>query len=238
MDQSETKATTLPSSFAEEIKVTPIELAEMLNKNPEFQLQSGKKLIIQNIDTNDFLSAISAPDQTRRLQVFLKIMNKLSLDIILEGSIHLGEFNIGNHSWTLSPGESGFLKISSKPTVVVKSITEMVSFLSLIELGNGFPLKARQDLLLTGLSADAMLDYYNLCKETENGGSREKGQDILFQKACELLRLKNLNLKIYGLNAAQVDRNIDTNVGGILFKASSLNNETQPHLILTLLESK
>lgn len=225
------------SATLEEIRVTPIELASMFIQNPTFELQADKKLVIQNIDTNDFLSAISATDQPRRLQVFLKMMNKFSLDLSLEGSITLGEFSIADHSWTLFAGTSGSLKISTKPATVVKSITELVSVLALTPPGTGFPLKANQDLLLTGLSSDAMLDYHRLCQETEDAQAREKGQDTLFRRACEVLGLKNLNLRIYGLNVAQVDRNIDVNAGGILFKAVRKDAETQPHLILTLLEA-
>ncbi len=221
----------------EEIRVTPAELAEKLIQNPVFELGADKKLVVHNIDTNDFLSAISATDQARRLQVFYKMMNKLSLDLSMEGSITLGEFNIGDHSWTLSAGESGSLKISSKPSMVVKSISELVSFLNLMSAGKGFPLKAHQDLLITGLSSDAMLDYYQLCQKTEDVKEREKGQDELFKKASELLSLKNLNFRIYGLNSSQVDRNIDINTGGILFKALPMNDQTKPHLIITLLEA-
>jgi hypothetical protein len=221
----------------EEIRVTPIELASMFIQNPTFELQADKKLVIQNIDTNDFLSAISATDQPRRLQVFLKMMNKFSLDLMLEGSITLGEFSIADHSWTLLAGASGSLKISTKPATVIKSITELVSVLALTPQGTGFPLKANQDLLLTGLSSDGMLDYHRLCQETEDVQAREKGQDTLFRRACEILGLKNLNLRIYGLNAAQVDRNIDINAGGILFKAVRKDADTQPHLILTLLDA-
>lgn len=235
MEQTEKQAATTP--LLEEVKVTPTELAQMLVQNSEFQLKAGRKLIIRNIDTNDFLSAISATDQPRRLQVFIKMMNKLSLDLVLEGSIHLGEFNIVDHSWALSAGESGSLTISSKPAAVTKTVSEMVSFLNLMAPGSGFPLKARQDLLLTGLSSDALLDYYKLCQENEDVAVREKGQDALFKKASDILSLKGLDLKIYGLNSSQVDRNIDINAGGILFKAVSLNNQTHPHLILTLLET-
>lgn len=224
------------SAILEEIRMTPVEFATQLTLKPHFELQADKKLIIHNMDTSDLLSAISATDQPRRLQVFLKMMNKFSLDISLEGSITLGEFSIADHSWTLLAGASGSLKISSKPATVVKSIAEIVSVLNLTPPGTGFPLKANQDLLLTGLSSDAMLDYHRLCQETEDQQAREQGQDALFKKASEVLSLKNLNLRVYGLNAAQVNRNIDVNSGGILFKAVKKDDETQPHLILTLLE--
>ncbi|MBX9923342.1 MAG: hypothetical protein K2Y01_04455 [Rhabdochlamydiaceae bacterium] len=237
MAKPEKRTESSASAMLEEIRVTPVELASMLTQNPSFELQADKKLVIQNIDTNDFLSAISATDQPRRLQIFLQMMSKFSINLSLEGSITLGEFSIADHSWTLFAGASGSLKISTKPSPVVKSVTELVSVLALTPPGTGFPLKANQDLLLTGLSSDAMLDYHRLCQETEDPKAREQGQDTLFRRACELLVLKNLNFRIYGLNVAQVDRNIDVNAGGILFKAVRKDDETQPHLILTLLET-
>lgn len=230
------ESSTSASATLEEIRVTPIELASMLTQNPSFELQADKKLVIQNIDTNDFLSAISATDHARRIQVLLKMMHNLSLDLSLEGSVVLGEFSIADHSWTLSAGESGSFKISAKPATVVKSITEIVTILSMTPAGTAFPLKANQDLLLTGLSADGMLNYHRLCQETEDVKAREKGQDELFRKGCELLALKKLNFRIYGLNVAQVDRNIDVNAGGILFKAVKKDDQSPTHLILALLE--
>ncbi len=219
----------------EEIRVTPMELAQKLTQNPTFEIEAGKKLVIYNIDTNDFMSAISAKDQPARLQVFLTMMNKLSINVKLEGSITLGEFDVGAHSWTLAAGDSGSLKMTTKPAPVVKSITEMVSFLDLVSEGKGFPLKANQDLLISGLSSDAMMEYHRLCKDTEDSDAREKGQDSMFKAASELLRFKGLNLKVYGLNVAQVNRNIDINSGGIMFTAVGMDDDTQPHLILTLL---
>ena len=222
----------------ENIRLTPAELADKLLQTPDFALESEKKLTIYNMNVNDFITAIAAKDQTSRLQVLFQMMKNLSVDIELEGSISIGDFNIGDHSWTISTSNSGSLKIKSKPSMVIKSIEEMVSFLTMMDLGKGFPLKGRQDLLLTGLSRDAMLDYYRLCQEKEDAASREKGQDDLFDKASPTLALKGISLKIYGLNAAQVDRNIDVNAGGILFKATSNSDEMQPHLILALLAKK
>ncbi len=227
----------ITSPALEEIRVTPMELAEKLIQNPVFELDADKKLVIYNIDSNDFVSAISAIDQPKRLQIFYNIMNKFSLNITLEGSITLGEFDVGSHSWAISAGNSGSLKMTTQPSPLVKSITEIVSFLNLVSAGKGFPLKARQDLLITGLSSSAMLNYHRLCQETEDLVAREKGQDELFRFASELLTLKGLNLKVYGLNASQVNRNIDINAGGILFKAMQLDDGSQPHLILTLLEN-
>ncbi len=219
----------------QEIRVTPTELAEKLNKNPIFELNADTKLIIHDINTNDFISAISAVDQPKRLQVFFEIMKKFSIDLSLEGSITLGEFDVGSHSWALTAGESGSLKMAAEPATVVKSISEIVSFLDTVSPGKGFPLKANQNLLITGMSSGAMLDYYRLCQETEDSAAREKGQDDLFKLASELLRFKGLNLRIYGLNTAQVDRNIDVNAGGIFFKATAQDDIKTPHLILTLL---
>jgi len=219
----------------EEIRVSPMELAQKLSQNPTFEIEANKKLVIHSIDTNDFMSAISAKDQQTRLQVFLTMMNKLSMNVKLEGSITLGEFDVGSHSWSLFAGESGSLKMTTKPSPVVKSITDMVSFLDVISEGKGFPLKANQDLLITGLSSDAMMNYHRLCQDTDEASARDQGQDTMFKAASELLRFKGLNFKVYGLNVAQVNRNIDINAGGILFTAVGKDDGTQPHLILTLL---
>ena len=138
MAKPEKRTESSASAMLEEIRVTPVELASMLTQNPSFELQADKKLVIQNIDTNDFLSAISATDQPRRLQIFLQMMSKFSINLSLEGSITLGEFSIADHSWTLCAGASGSLKISTKPSPVVKSVTELVSVLALTPPGTGF----------------------------------------------------------------------------------------------------
>ncbi|MBM3199091.1 MAG: hypothetical protein FJZ58_07575 [Chlamydiae bacterium] len=239
---SETAATpaavTMPVATTEDIRVTPSQFAEMLMQNPYFELSSDRKLVIFDMNVNDLLSAIEAPDHTQRLQILVQVMQRYSLDVILEGSIILGDFNIADHSWTLSAGATGFLKFQAKPSTVIKSLTEIVSFLNKMAPGKGFALKARQDLLLTGLSPDAMMDYYRLCQANEDPKVREKGQDELFAKACQTLALKNLSLKVYGLNAFQVDRSIDVNAGGILFKVTENQDGIQPHLILALLENE
>lgn len=226
------------TTVLEDLRMTPSELADQLLQTPLFELSNDRKLTIYNMSANDFITAITAKDQSSRLQVFFHMMKNLSVDVELEGSISIGDFSIGDYSWTLSTGSNGSLKIKSKPSTVVKSIEEIVSFLMLMDLGKGFPLKANQDLLLTGLSRDAMLHYYRLCQEKEDSTTREQGQEELFDKANSTLALKGLSLKIYGLNASQVNRNIDVNAGGILFKATKNSDEMPPHLILALLKKK
>lgn len=221
-----------------ELRVTPAELAILLSEQPEFELTDGKKLVVHDMNVNDFFAAITIGDQAKRVQIFCQIMGRFSLEVSLEGSISLGAFNASDYSWTLSHGESGSLKILSKPSTVIRSLSDVVSLLSMLPVGQAFVLKPRQDFLLTGLSSDAMLDYYRLCQDTEDPIAREKGQDEMFMKASQLLSLKGLTLKLYGLNTAQVDRNIDVNAGGILFKAAKKDDATQPSLVLALLEPK
>mgnify|MGYP003353624336 CR=1 FL=1 len=143
---------------------------------------------------------------------------------------------ISDYSWTLSKGPKDSLRIRAKPTTLVKSIEEVTSFLSLMEPGQALALKPRQDLLITGLSRDAMLSYYRLCQEKDDVSLRDKGQDELFQAACPTLALKNLMLKVYGVHAAQIDRSIDVNIGGILYKATKNDSGLEPQLILVLLK--
>jgi hypothetical protein len=234
-DQQETSSAVDPASSAQAVKVTPLELAELLAQNPNYELSSGKKLVIHNMDVNDFLSAIAASDQPKRLQVLQFMMARYSLDINLEGSIVLGEFNIVDHSWTILPGTSGSLRILSKPAMVRRTVADVVSFLNMLPVGQALVLKPRQDLLIAGLSSDAMLDYYQFCQENQDAKVREKGQDEMFAKNCQTLVLKGLSLKIYGLNAAQVDRAIDVNAGGIVFRAIANEEFPAPCLVIALL---
>lgn len=222
----------------EEVRVTPAQLAEMLAQNSQYELQAGKKLVVHNMNLADFLNAVSATDHAKRLQVVVQMLANFGLEVSMEGSITIGEFNMLDHSWALLPGESGSLKISSKPVTLVRSITDLVGFLNRVAVGSGFPLKPSQDLFLTGFSPESLLEYYQLCQETEDAAAREQGQDALFAKACQTLGLKGLMFNIYGINAAQVSRSIDVNVGGIFFRALATDEKVPTGLMIALVDQK
>ena len=222
----------------EVIRKTPIELAQILTTEGKFEITSSEMLVLSNLDLNDFLEAVAITDLSKRLQVLGKILARFSLEVSLEGSIALGEFNIADHSWNLSAGESGSLVIKARPTLLRKSVNDLVSFLNMLPVGQGFVLKPSQDLLLEGLTSDSMLDYYKLCQENEDAVTRDKGQDELFAKNCQTLSLKGLVFKIYGVNAKQVDRGIDVNAGGILFRVVKGEGPQPASLVLVLLNKE
>ncbi len=67
---------------------------------------------------------------------------------------------------------------------------------------------------------------------------REKEQDRLFEGACPMLVQKKLTLKVYGFNVLQIDRNIDVNAGGVLFRPVGNSELTTPAIVLALLRAE
>ncbi len=153
---------------ADEIRVTPLELAQLLIQTPNFELAVGKKLIIHNMDVTDFIDASTTSDFSQRLLILNRMMSRYSLEISMSGSVELKEFGLNDHSWMITAGINEPLKIAVKPVMLKKSITEIVTFLNLLPHGQGFGLKVNQDLFIEGLSADAMLDYYQICQKTDS----------------------------------------------------------------------
>ncbi len=237
--ENEKASPTRPSETSlatdEEMKMTTWQLAEKLSQNASFDIEAGQKLVIQNIDLNDFLTAAGSTEPAIQLQMLQRMMNRFSLEINLEGSINLGQFNLADNSWTILPGNTGSLRIVSKPLALRRSLSELVAFLNMLPVGQALMFKPRQDLLIDGLSPDSMLEYYQFCQDNKDPKEQEKGQDELFAKASSTLALKGLNLRIYALNAVQIDRGIDVNAKGIVFKALGNSELTAPTLVAVLL---
>lgn len=218
----------------EEIRMTPFVLAQYLSQNPKLELSGDKKLVIHNIDSADFLDIAKHTEANQRLLILGQMMNRYSVELALEGSIALGGLNLNDYSWTLSAGASGSLSIAGKVAALRRSLSDMVSFLHMLPKTQGFVLKPFQDLFLTGLSADALLEYYKFSQANTEAQPREKQQEQLFVAECQLLADKKQTLKIFGLNATQIDRFIDVNAGGILFKAVGTNEQSPAALVLGL----
>ena len=219
---------------SKELRVTLSQLAEMLIQQGKIELNEGQTVVIQHMDSSDLLTAVEESEPTKQLGVLVEMMGRFSLEIRLEGSIALGPFNLADHSWTLAPGNSGTLRILAKPSTVRKPLSEIVSFLKKLPVGQALVLKPFQELFLEEISANEMFNYYQHCQENQDPVSREKEQDSLFIKSCETLANTNLLLKVYGLNAAQIDRNIDTGAGGISFKPVGNNELTSPRIVVGL----
>ena len=77
----------------QEVRKTFSELAAHLTKEGKFEVKANQVLVISDMDVSDFLEAAMTLDLNHRLNVLGKALNRFSLDLILEGSIGLGEFN-------------------------------------------------------------------------------------------------------------------------------------------------
>lgn len=236
MDQTKTTTvTTLQEDAIKEIKLTWQELANKLTGQGSVEIQEGQTLVIHQMDISDFLTLVEEPEATGKVKIFGEIMKRFFLELSLEGSLSLGSFQLADQSWNLTCGNSGFLRITTKPLALRKSLQEVVSFLSRIPVGQALVLKPNQDLFLEEVSADAMFNYYQHCQDETDAVSREKGQDEMFLSSCKLLKEKNLLLKIYGLNTQQVDRTIDAAAGGMLFKPVGSQELKEPRIVIGLI---
>lgn len=217
------------------VRYTPAELAATLSEGNTVELDAEKTLVIYQIDSGDFITAVEEIEPKTRLGVLVDLMRRFSLELNLEGSIDLGSFNLADHSWSFKAGKTGTLKISAKPTTVRKSLSEMVTFLTKIPVGQALVLKPYQELFLEDLLASDLVDYYEYCQNETDGKKREKEQDALFIKNSPILQDKGLTLKVYGLNAQQIDRSIDTGAGGLLFRPVAGEELKHPRVVVGLL---
>lgn len=214
-------------------RVTPYEFSSYFSQKPEFILEKNDKLTIHQINVNDFISLTVAPTSEARLAIFAKMIAHFSVELEFSGSISLGEFNISDYSWSLYPGDSGFLKISSRPITTRKSIHELISFLSLMPVGQAFALNPGGHLLLTGFSPTHLQEYYRAFEKGVDASAKEKEQDLLFRKTAKPLTTKNLSLKIYSLHTKQLNRSLRVQEGSILYSPVP-EGEKAPVLIASL----
>lgn len=240
MNQTETKnqVTTLTQEPSKEIRLSCLQLAEKLMQEESVELRGDDTLVIHQIDSSDLLSAVEEVEAVKRVGILVNIMRRFNLEVRLEGSLNLGPLVLADHSWSFKPGESGFFRLSAKPTAVRKSLFELVSFLTKLPVGQALVLKPFQELFLEEIPTSDLVNYYQFCQEEKDVTAHEKKQDELFTQNCSLLTEKNLTLKIYGLNAKQLDRHIDTNIGGIFFKPTTSIEHTHPRIVAVLLENK
>ena len=211
------------------------ELAMTLASDGKFEIKEDQVLVLTDLNLSDFFDAVECQDPGLRLAVLGKIFERYSLEVSLDGSINLGEFNINDHSWSISAGTTGSCVLKAVPQTFKRSLSEIVSLLRKMPEGHAFVLKNRQSLLIEGISSESMIDYYQYCQENEDLKLRDLGQDELFEKNCQLLSIKGQALKIYGANAKQVDRAIDINAGGVLFKPVAKKDEEETMLVIVLL---
>jgi hypothetical protein len=201
-----------------ELRYSLPEFASTLSSEGVVELDTEKTLVLHQIDSSDFITAVEELEPKNRLGVLVQLMRRFSLEVNLEGSIDLGAFNLADHSWTLKAGNTGKLRITAKPTTVRKSLSDIIAFLTKIPVGQALVLKPFQELFLEDILASDLVDYYEYCQNEKDGKKREKEQDSLFIKNSPLL-------------------SIDTGAGGLLFRPVAGEELKHPRVVVGLLSN-
>jgi len=217
----------LLATIARTVKLTPFELLEKFTKESIFEIKADQKLIIQDIETNDFIGALSAKNTKEKLEALQRIIGKKSLNFFIEGSGFSEKFNLNEQSWTWIVEAGGFLKITSSRPAVEKSASEIISCLENLPSKIGVPLKPNEDLLITGLSPDAIEDF-RLTQSLKKGSENRT-------EVFDSFRFKGRQVRVYGLGANKLEHSI-LNECSILFKALSEGSQLQPRLMLVFSE--
>jgi len=219
-----------------QVRLSWQELANTLLQERSIKIASDQTLIVHQIDPSDFLSLVEENNAQAKVQLFASMLRRFSMEISFEGLITLGSFNLSDYSWQMTPGEKGFIQIHAKPATMRKPLAEVISFLSKLPVGQAIVLRAQQDLFLEEISSDAMFDYYQHCQNDSDPLAREAGQDQMFVASSPQLQESGRLLKIYGLNAKQVNRTIDAGAGGVLFTPIGNEEFKEPRLVLGLID--
>jgi hypothetical protein len=236
IQEEKTEATDDRAVKKKEIYKTPLEFALALSEKGSFDLSDQDVLILKDMDPSDFIDATIAPTPSERLKMLLNMMGRYGLELHLEGSIHLGDFSIADRSWRIETTRSSHLSIKVKPAACNRLIDDLVNFLQLLPQGQAYVLKPCQDLFLGGLSSESLIEYYNLCQQSEDPMHRDVQQQHLFEKNSQILTVKGLSLKIFGIHAQQLERMIDVKRQGVIFKAVAKDEKIQPSIIIALVK--
>ena len=218
------------------IKLTVLELVQKLSKSESIVLKTGESLKIVDLDMNDFLAIANETDNHKKLNGLQLIMNRFKLQLFLEGSMTLGAMNLDDHSWTLTAGDSGQLRISAKLFPLRLSLTDLITFLKRLPLGQALVLKEEQELLLEGFSPEALSSFFNFCQNTTDIKVLEKAQDDFFVSASLSLAQEGLDLKLYALNATMMNREVNPIHGQILFKPVSNEEKAACRMMAVLIK--
>ena len=236
LTKEEMKASDDVAIKKKEIFKTPLEFALELTAKGSFDLSDHYALVLREMDPSDFLDATMARTPAERLKIFLNMMERLGLKLHLEGSIHFADFHISERSWRIETTNSSYLSIKAIPVMLKRSIDDLVSFLQLLPHGQGFALKPCQDLFLEGLTSQSLMDYYNFCQQNEDPIQRDHHQNLLFETNFQMLSIQGLSLKIFAIHAVQLERMIDVNGQGIVFKAVAIDKKIKPSIIVALMK--
>ena len=214
--------------------ITIFSLIQKLAKNEVIHLRRDESIKISELDMSDFMTLASTEDHYQKLNLIQKLFSHHGLFLNFEGSIQVGNLNLDDRSWVLGAGDSGELKISARSLPLKKSVDELVQFLKKLELGQGLILKAGQDLLIEGLHTAAVQNYYELSKNAQDPKVIEKIQDEFFVANSKLLKDEGLLLKVFALDATAVNREVNPELGFVIYRAQSTDSSKTPRLVMAL----
>ena len=223
---------------ATQTKYSIFELAQKLSNGEKLQLAQGESVHITHLDMTDFLAIANEDDLQKKLSVLQMILNRFNVALVLQGGIVIGGLNLDDRSWTLSAAENQNLEISGASLPLKLTVTDLVKFLKKLPLGQGIAFKANQDVILTGLSEQAVMNYFEFSQNVTDVKVLETAQDQFFAENCHLLRDEKLSLKLFALDAAQLNREVNPAFGMIAFKPVASDEFKQPKIAVALVKSE
>jgi hypothetical protein len=193
-------------------------LAKQLEEGQIVQVEVGQCLELSHLLPQDFIAVTAAASAIEQWQFLTSVMRRYSLELEAQGSIHIEEFSLSARTWKMRPGDSGSFTLKARPSAMTLPLEKLVSFLIKLPQAHGFTLLPHQDLIIEGIPARALQNYFDLSQKKLELAAKEKDQDALFIQNCSILQEKNLALKIFGLGAKSVDRAIDMNKEAMMFR--------------------
>lgn len=214
--------------------ITIFSLIQKLSQSEVIHLNQGETLKISEFDMSDFIDLANEPDPIKKLTLIQKHFFGFNLVLNLEGSLAVGNLNLDDRSWMIGASEGGELKISANPIALKKSVDDVVKFLKNLELGHGLVLKAGQDLLLEGFSKDAVQGYFELSAKNSDAKVLENIQDEFFIASSQTLKDDNLVLKVFAVDATNLNREVNPELGMVIFKPISEDVSKKARVVLAL----
>lgn len=207
---------------------------QRLAQGEVIELRGNEAIKISEFDISDFMQIAIEEDQRLKLGIVQKYFSNFGVILNLEGSITLGNLNLEDRSWIIAAGESGHLKISAKSVPLKKTVDELVSFLKKLPLDQGLILKPGQDLLLEGFEQNAIKSYFELSSKSKDPKVLEKIQDNFLIASSKLLQQENLILKIFAIDALLLNRELNIELGLVMFKPQAQEAFKAPRVVVAL----
>lgn len=218
----------------ETINFTVFEFVQELNQKKAVELSNEQELTLKAFDLADFMTLASLDDNHKKVGLLQQVFARFGLQLFFEGSMHLKKLSLDDMSLTFSAGESKVLKITARPSFLRRSIQDLVGFLQNLPENGVIALKPNQDLLIEGFSKQELMDYYQVCSSNKDLQVQQNAQDALFQNTSLVLKEKGLNFRIFAANAEAINREINSELGGLYLRATSKEADKDPVILMGL----